>query len=249
MEKQIFNFFLIIHVICGFLSLSTGLIAMIAQKGRRVHNVSGIIFYWAMLGVFVTTVIFFIIYPTQLKYQFFLTIGVISFYPTFSGKRLLNMKKAIVPKPVDWVAAWGVGICGIVMIAYAVYGFIYPDGFKGMAILFAIFGVVCLINAYGDLKIYMGYQKPDKMHWFLGHGGKMMGAYSAALTAFFVNVVPRYMPQNTPSYVFILTWVLPGVRVGVIAARILRQYKMKFAIKPVARAGSSQEIIVGFPKQ
>jgi uncharacterized membrane protein len=204
---------------------------MIAQKGKRVHNVSGIIFYWAMLGVFVTTVIFFAIYPAQLKYQFFLTIGVVSFYPNFSGRRLLGMKKAIAPKLIDWIAAWGVGICGIVMITYAVYGFIYPVQFNGMAILFAIFGIVCLVNAYGDLKIYLGYQKPDKMHWFLGHGGKMMGAYSAALTAFFVNVVPRYMPQNTPSFVFILTWVLPGVIVGLIAARILKKYKVKFAVK------------------
>ncbi|RYU94704.1 hypothetical protein [Emticicia agri] len=231
MEKLIFNFFLVIHVICGFLSLSTGLIAMMAQKGKKAHNISGIIFYWAMVGVFVTTVIFFIIYPTQLKYQFFLTIGVISFYPTFSGKRLLQMKKAIVPTLIDWLAAWGVGICGIVMIGYSVYGFMNPVGFNGMAILFAIFGVVCLVNAYGDLKIYLGYQKPEKMHWFLGHGGKMMGAYSAALTAFFVNIVPRYMPKNTPDFVFILTWVLPGVIVGVIAARILKKYKAKFAVK------------------
>ena len=141
------------------------------------------------------------------------------------------MKKAIVPELVDWIAAWAVGICGIVMIAYAVYGFIYPSGFKGMAILFAIFGIVCLFNAYGDLKIYLGYQKPEKMQWFLGHGGKMMGAYSAALTAFFVNVVPRYMPANTPSFVFILTWVLPGVVIGVIASRMLKKYKAKFAAK------------------
>lgn len=231
MEKLIFNFFLVIHVICGFLSLLTGLIAMIAQKGNKAHNISGKIFYWAMAGVFVTTIIFFAIYPAVLKYQFFLTIGVISFYPTFSGKRILSMKKAIVPTLVDWVAAWGVGVCGIVMLAYAVYGFVNPVGFGGMAILFAIFGVVCLVNAYGDLKIYLGYKKPEKMHWFLGHGGKMMGAYSAALTAFFVNVVPRYMPQNTPSFVLIVTWILPGVVVGIIASRILKKYKAKFAAK------------------
>ncbi len=231
MEKLIFNFFLVIHVICGFLSLASGLIAMIAKKGKRVHNISGSIFYWAMLGVFITTIIFFVIYPIQLKYQFFLTIGIISFYPNFSGKRLLSMKKAIAPTLIDWIAAWGVGICGIVMIGYSVYGFINPAGFNGMAILFAIFGLVCLVNAYGDLKIYLGFQKPEKMHWFLGHGGKMMGAYSAALTAFFVNVVPRYMPKNTPDFVFILTWVLPGVIVGVIASRILKKYKAKFAGK------------------
>ncbi len=236
MEKLIFNFSLIIHVICGFLSLVTGMVAMIAQKGNKVHNLSGKIFYWAMLGVFVTTIIFFVIYPAQLKYQFFLTIGIISFYPNYSGKRLLSMKKAITPNLFDWIAAWAVGVCGVVMMAYSVYGFLNPIGFNGMAILFAIFGLVCLVNAYGDLKIYLGYQKPQKMHWFLGHGAKMMGAYSAALTAFCVNIVPRYLPAGTPTFVFILTWVLPGVVIGVAASRILKKYKGKFeakAVKPV----------------
>lgn len=240
MEKLVFNFFLVIHVICGFLSLSSGLVAMIAEKGKKVHNISGRIFYWAMMGVFITTIIFFAIYPAQLKYQFFLTIGIISFYPNFSGKRLLGMKKGINPQLIDWIAAWGVGLCGLVMLGYATYGFMNPKGFNGMAILFVIFGIVCLFNAYGDLKIYLGYQKPEKMHWLLGHGGKMMGAYSAALTAFFVNVVPRYMPHNTPSFVFILTWVLPGVIVGIVAARILKKYKAKFNMKtekPVLQEG------------
>ncbi|WP_259015420.1 hypothetical protein [Emticicia fluvialis] len=233
MEKLIFNFFLVIHVICGFLSLSTGLVAMIAEKGKKAHNISGKIFYWAMLGVFVTTIVFFVIYPAQLKYQFFLTIGIISFYPNFSGKRLLSMKKAIFPQLIDWVAAWAVGLCGVVMLGYSVYGFLHPEGFNGLAILFAIFGIVCLFNAYGDLKIYLGYQKPEKMHWFLGHGGKMMGAYSAALTAFCVNIVPRYLPAGTPAFVFILTWVLPGVAIGVVAARILKKYRLKFNVKAV----------------
>lgn len=232
MEKQIFNFFLVIHVICGFLSLVTGLIAMIADKGKKTHNRAGNVFYWAMCGIFVTTIIFFVIYPAQVKYQFFLTIGIVSFYPNFSGKRLLSMKKAIMPTLVDWIAAWTVGVCGLVMIGYSVYGFMNPANFNGMTILFTIFGIVCLVNAYGDLKIYLGYVKPEKMHWFLGHGGKMMGAYSAALTAFCVNIVPRYLPQNTPAFVFILTWTLPGVLIGIIASRMLKKYKVKFGISP-----------------
>ena len=60
----------------------------------------------------------------------------------------------------------------------------------------------------------------------------MMGAYSAALTAFCVNIVPRYLPQNTPAFVFILTWTLPGVLIGIIASRMLKKYKVKFGISP-----------------
>jgi hypothetical protein len=84
------------------------------------------------------------------------------------------------------------------------------------------------LNAYGDLGLYLGYVKPEKMHWFFAHAGKMMGAYTAAITAFCVNIVPRFLPDNTPSFVFILTWTAPGVILGILSARIIKKYKVKF---------------------
>lgn len=230
METLIYKSSIFTHVLAGFLSLALGLVAMVTQKGSKIHNRAGLVFYWSMTIIFITTIIFMILDPTSLKYQFFLTIGIVSFYPNWSGKRMLSMKKGINPTKIDLIAAWAIGISGLTMLGYSIYGFSHTKQFQGLEYLFLVFGIVSLTNAYGDLKIYLGYQKAEKMHWFLAHGGKMMGAYSAALTAFCVNIVPRYFPAQTPFFVFILTWVLPGILIGIISARIIKKYKAKFRI-------------------
>ena len=80
MENLLYKSGIALHVIAGFLSLVSGMVAMsYGKKGGKVHNVSGIIFYWSMVVIFVTTLLFFILNPTLLKYQFFLTIGIVSF--------------------------------------------------------------------------------------------------------------------------------------------------------------------------
>lgn len=231
MRALIFQPALVIHVIAGFFALLTGTIAIsVRKKGGKLHNRAGIVFYWSMFVVFVTAVLFFVLYPAQLKYQFFLTIGIVSFYPTWSGKRILSMKKVVSPQWFDKLAAYIVGTSGLVMMGYGIYGFIPGNSFGGLEVLFTIFGIVSLLNAYGDLKIYLGYTEPERMHWFFTHAGKMGGAFSAAFIAFCVNVVPKYLPDGTPSYVFILTWVMPGVIIGVATARIIKSYRKKFGL-------------------
>jgi uncharacterized membrane protein len=233
METLIYKSSIAVHVVCGILSLAAGLIAMTANKGGKVHNQAGLVFYWSMFMIFITTSIFFILYPTNLKYQFFLGIGIVSFYPNWSGKRMLSMKKGVVPTIIDKVGAWLIGISGICMLAYGtILTLNPPKDFAGLNILFFVFGMVSLANAYGDLKVYLGYVKPEKMHWFFAHAGKMMGAYSAAMTAFCVNIVPRFFPENTPFFVFIIMWTAPGVIIGIFSARIIKKYKMKFKIEP-----------------
>lgn len=232
METLIYKSSIAVHVFCGILSLASGLVAMIANKGGKVHNRAGIVFYWSMFMIFVTTMLFFILYPTNLKYQFFLGIGIISFYPNWSGKRMLSMKKGVIPTIIDKIAAWLVGVSGVCMLTYGAYLTINPpQDFGGLNILFFVFGTVSLSNAYGDLKVYLGFVKAEKMHWFFAHAGKMMGAYSAAITAFCVNIVPRFLPENTPSFVFIITWTAPGVIIGIVSARIIKKYKTKFKIE------------------
>jgi len=111
---------------------------------------------------------------------------------------MLTMKKGVLPKVIDKIGAYLIGLSGITMLAYGAYLTQNPaKGFDALNILFFVFGTVSLANAYGDLKIYLGFVKAEKMHWFFAHAGKMMGAYSAAITAFCVNIVPRFLPENT----------------------------------------------------
>lgn len=233
METLIYKSSIAVHVLCGILSLAAGLVAMIANKGGKIHNGAGLVFYWSMFMIFVTTSIFFILYPTNLKYQFFLGIGIVSFYPNWSGKRMLSMKKGLMPTMIDKIGAWLVGISGICMGTYGAYLTQNPPkSFGGLNILFFVFGMVSLANAYGDLKVYLGFVKAEKMHWFFAHAGKMMGAYSAAITAFFVNIVPRFFPENTPFFIFIVMWTAPGVIIGILSAGIIKKYQVKFKVEP-----------------
>lgn len=246
MKLLIYQPVLVLHVIAGFLALVSGLIAMtVRKKGGKLHNRTGIVFYWSMFVVFISTIIFFVLDPLSLKYQFFLTIGIVSFYPTWSGKRVLNMKKGVIPQWYDKVAALGIGISGVIMVAYGIYGFTGTVNFGGLETLFLIFGGLSLANAYGDLKIYLGYKQAEKMHWFFAHAGKMIGAYSATVTAFCVNVVPRYLPDGTPTYVFILTWVLPGVVLGIAGSRISKHYRTKFNIVKTKTEKRTVKVVVG----
>jgi len=231
MTKTIFQLALFLHVIAGTLALASGLVAMAyGKKGGKVHNFSGQIFYWAMFFVFNTTILFFVLYPEQLKYQFFLTIGIVSFYPNWSGKRMLSMKKGLVPTWYDKLGGFLIGLSGLVMITYGVYGLLNTIKFGGLQYLFLVFGIVSLLNSYGDLKYYLNFQTAPKMHWFFAHGGKMMGAYSAAITAFCVNIVPRYLPENFPFYGYLITWIAPGIVIAIISTRMLKRYKVKFKL-------------------
>lgn len=231
MVSQIFKSALGFHVLCGVVALISGLIAMRSNKGSKLHAWSGKTFYWSMVGIFLTSVLFFIIYPSQLKYQFFLSIGIISFYPNWSGKRMLSMKKGLNPKWYDIFGGIAIGVSGIIMLIYASSCLLKPNESNQYAILFAVFGTLSLTNSYGDLRYYLKFKEAPKMHWFFAHGGKMIGAYSAALTAFCVNIVPRMLPKNTPDFVYLFTWIAPGVILGIISSMLMKKYKKKFNIQ------------------
>ncbi|MCP9769041.1 hypothetical protein EGI22_14075 [Lacihabitans sp. LS3-19] len=231
MENLLYKSGIVLHVIAGFLALTSGLVAMsYGKKGGKIHNLSGIVFYWSMAVIFVTTLLFFVLFPNNLKYQFFLTIGIVSFYPTWSGKRMLKMKKGLKPTWYDMSAAFLVGVSGLVMLGYGFLLLFKYEISSPFVYLFFVFGIVSLLNAYGDLKYYLKFKSEIKMHWFFAHGGKMIGAYSAALTAFCVNIVPRFLPENFPSFGQMILWVGPTVVFAFISAKILKKYKVKMGV-------------------
>ncbi len=233
MQSILFKTVLFIHVICGALSLITGGVAMATKKGGAIHNKAGLVFYWSMFYIFISTIIFIILDPLNLKYQFFLGIGIVSFYPNWSGKRMLKMKKSFEPQLIDKIGAVLIGISGMIMLSYGAYLTKYPNAnFGSLNILFFIFGTVSISNCFGDVRAYFGFRKIEKMHWFFAHGGKMIGAYSAAMTAFCVNIVPRYIPANAPDIAQILVWIIPPALIAIIGRVILRKFKVKFKLVP-----------------
>ena len=168
--------------------------------------------------------------PEQLKLQFFLCIAILSFYYTFSGDRVLQMKKSATQATVlDRVAAGLALACGLVMLGYAVYGFIGLQNYY-IATLFTFFGVLISLAARKDLQLFFGKIDSEKMHWYFGHISKIMGAYTATVTAFCVNMT-RYLPDslsdNASAYIQLLLWMAPALLLGVGAAYYGKRQKEK----------------------
>jgi uncharacterized membrane protein len=224
MKTLIYQSTLVLHILAGIIALSTGLVAMFARKkGGKLHNRTGIVFYFAMAFIFVSTLIFFVLDPLNLKYQFFLGIGLVSFYPVYTGKSVLYMKKGVNAGVFQKALAIGAIVCALAMILFGNFGGL-P---MAEMILFNVFGVILMLNGIGDARIYFGLKPAAKNYWLMAHIGKMLGGYSAALTAFMANVVPRYLPENTSIYVFIATWTLPALILGIYSAFVRKKYSPK----------------------
>ncbi len=217
---------LVVHVLCGVVSLVTGLIAIFAKKGGRLHNRVGVIYYWGMFGVFVTTIGLFGLKPTETRLQFFLCVAVASFYQTFTGRRTLGRKKpGSGPARLDWVALGLVVVFGVATLGYGVWMAAHRNVF--MAVLFGFFTFTCLGSGWADYKLFSGKKPAEKGGWLLLHIGRMMGSYAATVTAFLVNMSGR-LPASTPQWVYLTVWILPGVLIaGFGANRFAKRYRQK----------------------
>jgi hypothetical protein len=155
-------------------------------------------------------------------------LSMVSFYPSFAGKRILRFKKkGTQPEWIDHVAAWTLLVSGLGMWAYGSW-LVYSGGSTMMIILFFFFGLISVNTGRNDIRLYSGKIELEKMHWFYGHLSRMLNSYAAAVTAFLVNVGPRLLPEGTPGWVTIVLWTAPATLVGFGIARWTRSYRRKF---------------------
>lgn len=228
MRTLAYQTLLALHVAGGFTALLTGLIAMFAKKGGKLHTLVGRIYYWSMVDVFVTVVGIFALFPEKPIYHFFVMLSIVSVYPSFSGERVLRLKKkGTRPAPLDRFAAWVLLISGIGMAGYG-GGLVYSGGNPMMIGLFFFFGFFSIRTGWNDIRLYSGKIELEKMHWFYSHLSRMLNSYAAAVTAFLVNIGPRLLPDGTPGWVSIVLWTAPATLVGFGIARWTRSYRRKF---------------------
>lgn len=204
------TFFLYLHIAAGFTALIIGLVAMFAPKGQALHNKSGLVYFWAMVVVALTsTIISLRSNPINL---FLLVTGIFSFYLIFTGYRSTIIKNKA-PQLVDkLVTAVMLGTTGV-MIGLAIY-----DYFKGsgrLTIILGIFGSIGGLLAIADLLLYRnGLDHPRE--WLLRHLGRMLGAYLATFTAFAVTNLTTWMAP-------ILLWTLPPI-IGAVSITFATRY-------------------------
>lgn len=211
------TFFLSLHIAAGFTALLVGLVAIIAPKGQALHHKSGLVYFWAMVVVSLSsTVISLRSDPVNL---FLLVTGIFSFYLIFTGYRATIVKNKA-PKFVDKLVTAVMLCTAIAMMSLAI-----NDGLNGsgrLTIILGIFGSIGGVLALADLLVYRnGLNHPKE--WLLRHLGRMLGAYLATFTAFAVTNLTAWMAS-------IFWWTLPPIIGGISIAFATRYYRGIYAI-------------------
>ena len=88
-----------IHIISGVIALASAVSALSFKKGKNRHILSGRIFFWAMLGIFITATPMSIINENI----FLVFVAIFSFYLAFSGMPFARNRTGIATS-LDWIA-------------------------------------------------------------------------------------------------------------------------------------------------
>ncbi|NJO01461.1 MAG: DUF2306 domain-containing protein [Bacteroidia bacterium] len=94
----------LIHIVGGTLALLFGLGALVSKKGQKIHRISGQVYFWSMLAVFITALGLAILRLNP----FLLLVAVFSFHLVASGYRSLYLKQLHprVKKPPGLTGCW-----------------------------------------------------------------------------------------------------------------------------------------------
>lgn len=207
---------IITHIAAGFMALAAGLGAMLLDKTSRGHVISGRMYYYAMLTIFLTGV------PMSVVSEnwFLFGISFFAFYLAHSGMRFARRKERTYSL-LDKGIAGGFALLSIATLGYA--GYLYQAGLPNSAIILGIFGGIFLASSGLDSLVFWGL-RPKKHHWVRSHIGRMGGSYIAAVTAFSVNVID-FLPG-------MVTWLAPTVIGTIILSRTTRYYVKKWNLQP-----------------
>jgi hypothetical protein len=209
-----------LHIVAGGVALIIGLIPMFSKKGSILHIQSGKIYYWAMFLVFITAILRF---RPEIKLIFLECIAIFSFYNTFTGRRLAQMKSGLNPQLIDWVALYTAFLFASIMAVVAVWGFINNNTFVGVTL--GVFSMFCFRLAMTDWQIFNKRIVPENMHWMLNHIARMAGSYIATLTAFIVVNNKGFIPE-------LVAWLSPAIVGTILIVRWRAYYRAKFNSSP-----------------
>ena len=202
---------LALHIFSGFTALFIGLVPILSKKGGRLHKRTGMIYFWAMFGVFFTSSLMFLFKPENLLFLFL--VGVFSFYQTFSGRRILKYKEPNMHMAAfDKMIAALVSTSGLIMIPLSAYS-VFNDQ-VGQGIVYLIFGTLLTSHGISDFLRFRNIQNQNSKFWLRLHITRMGGSYIATFTAFVV-VNNTFLPP-------LIAWLGPGVIGGFIIAMVLK---------------------------
>lgn len=201
---------LLIHIATGMIALLAGILAIIFKKGDKNHRMSGKIYFWCIMAVSVTALVL----SVSKQITFLTLIAIFSFYLSYSGYRVLYLKK----KPAgitDWIMAIILALNGLYMTGTGSYALIQGTGTLNPVLI--LFGTACLGISFTDIKRFTRKIPRVKNEWLYKHMGMMLGSYIATFTAFMVVNV-----QTNPAWA---AWLLPTIIGSPLITVWIRYYK------------------------
>ena len=186
------EFLLPIHILVGTIALLCAALAVSSEKGKKIHVLSGRIYFWCMVAIFSTAIPMSIINNNI----FLFLIAIFSFYLAFAGMRFARNRKGIATT-LDWIAVSLMILSGIGMWILAA---IYFTNDNSQYIVLLVFGFLAVFLGYGDYKSYKDKTATGKER-IAKHLTNMMGGTIAVITAVLV-----VNPPSNPEWVW---WVLP----------------------------------------
>lgn len=180
------------HIGAGIFALVASLLAVMSTKGKKLHIQSGRIYFWGMLGIFVTAIPMALISGNQ----FLFITAVFSFYLAFAGIRFARNRSGI-PATIDWIAVSLMLLSGAGMWLLAVLHLMdnNPD-----FIVPVVFGTLALALGYRDYRSHKNETAKGPQR-IASHLSNMLGGTIAVITAVLVvniNMQPGW-----------LLWILP----------------------------------------
>jgi uncharacterized membrane protein len=222
---------LAVHIAGGVAALLSMAVPMLSRKGGVAHRRAGWVFVAGIAIVSVTSLMLgaerFVTNPwpgARVSALFLSYLGVLTGGLVSAGVRVLRFKNRTAPHR----APWDIAIAGFVLtggVAIGIYGLT-----AGQQLLVA-FSLIGIFNS-GSQLAYWFSSPAHPMHWWFAHMNLMLGACTAATTAFLVNNVGRIGLDDS-----VLVWVGPtlvGVPAGILWTRYYRRRFGRIATRTVA---------------
>ena len=205
--QQLTPFILIMHIATGCIALLAGFLALLMKKGSNYHKLNGKIFFYSMLGVAFTAAGMALFKDLD----FFLMLSMFSFYAAYAGFRAIRNKTRRA-SAIDWL---------MTVSALATCGFMIMSG---NAILIS-FGIIFMLLAASDTKDFLKKEPATikSRRWLIVHISRMMSAYIAAVTAFFVVNFSGLVPEAFN----IMVWMAPTVLFTPLVIYYTNKYRIK----------------------
>ena len=208
----LYSILLYIHIATGSLALLTGTINMVQKKGGIKHRKMGRFYVGSMLATGISALIMAQIKPNP----FLFIVGVFTIYLVGTADRYIQptLKK---PSLIDWAYTVGMLVFSFIFILLGMSAAIQSNA---MGWVMLTFGGIGLFSVFQDIKNYLG-KNPARNYRLLTHIGRMVGGYTATVTAVLVVNGDR-LPFAVPEF---LLWLSPTLVLTPLSFYWIRQRK------------------------